>query len=259
MDPMTNYTWGTFVTAVNGMLTVDADRSGTSTFKTAMIRQAVIDLQSSIVAYRQNHETLYYSCDFVLEGYASRAVKPPQSRIVQMFHITNAGSNECCCRRLMDPYPWQDRFALVQGTVDLSYSGPAVGYAGGLNQWQAPGSPGFYTEGYFPNRYSLTNEGKIELNNRPKYTVDPEGYTFYVYPEITGCSLLSMFWNGVKVNFADGEWTPFDEPMAMAVAEYVKAKIAREINHDLDSHNSYMASYANSRSRLYIDANERKH
>ena len=258
MEPVNNYTWGTFVTAVKGMLTIDADRSGVNTYTAAMIRQAVIDLQSFIPAYQQNHETLYYSCDFVLEGYASRAVKPPASRIYQMFHINDCG-NGCVSRRIMDPYPWQDRFALVHGSVILNTPGPAEGYAGGVVPWQPYGAPGFFSEGYYPNRYSLTTSGNVALNNRPKYTMDPDGYTFYVYPEVTGSHFVSMFWTGVKINFADGEFTPFDEGMVMAVAEFVKGKIAREINHDIEGHNSYMTTYGAMRSRLYIDANEKKH
>ena len=257
MDPITSFSWGTFQILVNEMLTIDAARSGTGTFVTEMIRQACLEIQSFVPCYRQWHETLYYSCDFALDGHASKGTKPPGAQIIQMFHISMKQGPHCI-RRIMESHPWQDRFELVHGSLVLNTPGSADFYAGGLNSWNPPGSPGFWNEGYYPARYSLTMDGKIAQNNRPKYCIDPEGYNFWVYPQVTGSRLVSMWWNGPKMNFQAAEYVPFDEPMALAVAEYVKAKISREINHDVESHDSYMKSYMLTRTRLYIDWKERK-
>jgi hypothetical protein len=76
-----------------------------------------------------------------------------------------------------------------------------------------------------------------------RIAIDPLGYTFFVYPEVTEGWVLSLTWDGLKLDFQDGEETPFTEEAAGAVAEYVKAKIAREVDRDIGLHDSYMRSF----------------
>jgi hypothetical protein len=201
-----NYTWSQFLGAVYGLLTVDLKRVGSSftTWKLAVIRQAVTQLQNLVEQYQVNHETIYGPQDTVLEGRASRFVKPPQSIIrniylAQTCQDQNSGDSKCN-RWECDQFPWSDRFALVKGMVPL-------------------------------------NAG------RGKFAIDPQGYTAYVYPAVYDCWVLSVHWDGVKIDFQDAEETPFDEACAGAVAWFLKAHIALEVERSVDIFNSYMRQY----------------
>lgn len=101
------------------------------------------------------------------------------------------------------------------------------------------------------DRFSLVN-GKVGVNSgHGCVSIDPHGYTFYVYPEVKDCWVVSANWDGLKLEFQDEEQTPFDEAMTLVVAEYVQAKLAREVNRDVALHNSYMKSYEVGRRDLY--------
>ena len=65
------YTWLEFKTEVLNLMPQDADRLGMDNYLPRLIREAVIDLQQFIPAYRKRHETLYYAKDLVDDGAAS--------------------------------------------------------------------------------------------------------------------------------------------------------------------------------------------
>lgn len=93
---------------------------------------------------------------------------------------------------------------------------------------------------------------------------DRQGRDFYVFPKIEEGRELSLFWDGIKTDFQDGESVPFDEEMEMAVAMFVKAAIAREVDKDLSLSASYMGpvttpgTFLNLRLNLFRNAQERK-
>lgn len=204
------YTWGTWCAAVKGFLTVDAARRGAEGFVDGMIRQAAIDLQTFLAVYRIGHETMYWPGDFVKEGYASKAVLPPQAEVKDAWLCdTSAG-----VRYPMKDCSWMSRVSLVTGNVPLN-----------------------------------DRNGRI--------CIDSYGYTFYAYPAIEEPFALSLFWDGLKLDFKDDESVPFDEPSALAAAEFVKGKLAREVDRDINMHNSYMQSYFLKRGDLYITAKRR--
>lgn len=74
-------------------------------------------------------------------------------------------------------------------------------------------------------------------------TIDPHAKKFYVSPKVTDGYQVSMFWDGMKFDFANDDEVPFDEAVEMVVADYVTAKIERRVNKDLAMHESYMKSY----------------
>lgn len=222
MTTTDNYTWADFKAVVMTMLTVDATRSGIESYRDAMIRQAVIDVQGSIKGYTIGHETIYNAADFVTEGMASRGVKPPQSNITSV-HIckicTDSNLVPCrsntCTRFLCDPYKWEDRFNLING-------------------------------------YPSVNNGRALI------AIDPGGYEFVIYPEIRDCYLVSINWNGKKLCFLDNEEVPFDEQMAMTVAEFVSAKIERKVNRDPAMHDSFMNDVRLGKGKLYVNMQEKR-
>lgn len=207
------YTWKEFTDAVTDMLTVDGTRLGLEAYRVAVIRQGVIDLQSYIPKYRTGQETIYRRSDVVMEGKASRGVKPPNSCIHDAYLTHIDYRNNAARFPVRGNFPWGDRFALVYGKVPL-------------------------------------NDGHGVM------AVEPSGYTFYVFPFIGDDWVLSVFWDGIKRDFKDDEEVPFDEPAVGAVAEFVKAKVAREADGNLSMHDSYRASYLSTRQRLFVDAIE---
>lgn len=82
------YTYPQFTAAVNALLPIDASRLGSvASLMGLWQRQAIIEIQSLIPFFRQNHEYLFLPGDFVLEGYASRAAMPPQARVRQAWLV----------------------------------------------------------------------------------------------------------------------------------------------------------------------------
>lgn len=216
-----NYVWQDFVSAVTALLTVDAARvgSGIENFRTAIIRQAVIHLQTVIDQYRIGHETVYTPGDLITEGAASRGVKPPQS-VIRTVHLVktcvDGQGDGKAVRWDTDPWPWESAHALVHG--------------------------------------------KIAVNNgRGLFCIDPQGYTFYVYPEVFDEWLLSVKWDGLKLDFGNTDETPFDEATVGAVASYVKAQIALEVEREsgVQLYNTHMLNFTKQIPLLYVREREK--
>lgn len=196
MDPQ-YLTWSQFYQLVIDRMGVHGVRVGIEAQRRSIIRSGVIELQDLISNYVNGHETLYLPQDFVGEGHASRATKPPQSVIRDAYLCAlitadadgNTLPNPFAIRYPLTPADWEDRMGLVNG-------------------------------------YGCVNDGTGYI------AIDPQGYTFYVFPEVFDNWLVSMFWDGRKLDFKDDEETPFDEPMANAVALYTLATLAREIDND---------------------------
>lgn len=93
---------------------------------------------------------------------------------------------------------------------------------------------------------------------------DRQGRNFYVFPKVEVGREMSLFWDGVKTDYQDSETVPFDEQVEMAVAMFVKAALAREVDKDLAMSMSYIGnpqtpgSYMNLRTSLFRNAQERK-
>lgn len=103
------------------------------------------------------------------------------------------------------------------------------------------------------DRYELTN-GLVQANDGfAKVARDRSDYTFYVYPFVEDCQRLSVHWDGRKLEFKDDEETPFDERLSQPVADYVKARIFREFDRDIQGHDSFMKSYTRALALIYTD------
>jgi hypothetical protein len=84
------------------------------------------------------------------------------------------------------------------------------------------------------------------------YAPDPQGNQFYLYPKLEGDFILSVHWDGRKVDFQDDELVPFDQDAAQAVADYCKAKIALEVDRDPARSKDFMTEYLVKRTNLYL-------
>jgi len=91
------------------------------------------------------------------------------------------------------------------------------------------------------------------------FATDPFADKFIIFPKLSDTSELWLVWNGVKGTFDDADTVKFGDEEAQAVAYYVKAHIAREVDKDLVLAGSYLTSYSGSpsvmgiRTRLFID------
>lgn len=107
------------------------------------------------------------------------------------------------------------------------------------------------------HRFSLVNGGAALNDGKGAICFDPEAETFYVYPAVRDCQNVSVFWDGLKINFQPYEITPFDEQMTLVVSLWVKAMISREVDKDLPLSEDYMNSYKQQRRMLYITMKDR--
>jgi hypothetical protein len=313
MDDVQTYTWSQFTAAVNSLLPIDASRLGSVPSLMALwTRLAVIELESLIPAYRQNHETLYHPGDFVLEGYASRASLPPQARVKDTFLV----EYDSCAGNGLGPnlvvagasYGADGSFVVSVGT------GGSYAYSKGLNDINlVNGSQTLTANGTFlaqgvivtlngsPNQQvnavvQVNNLGSSipQLNSISNVTTsiakctrfplidfawskrmdlvngcapvndhrgficfDPQGETFYTYPGIKDCQNVSVFWDGMKIQFQPDEMTPFSEQMTLVVADAVESRLRQTVDKDIPLSQECQNRYINGRSLLAIEAKDR--
>lgn len=214
------FTWAEFTAACRELMPIEKQRmglqddNGVDGFITRNIRIAVIDLQNYVTSYRKNHETIYYPQDFVTEGYASKGVLPPNAHLKDISFINNKADDAGNFRYPATRLPFSDRFDLINGC-------------------------------------------KLLPDQHGRITVDDAGYTFYAYPVIGDGWVLSVLWDGmgvgnVKLDFKADELVPFEEDCAECVADYVKARIAREVDKDMEMFASYQQSFMAKRKDLYL-------
>lgn len=112
-------------------------------------------------------------------------------------------------------------------------------------------------------RYELI-KGLVDIiDNNGKIAINPAGAQFMVYPALPDDSWqLKLVWDGKKSDFADEDKVPFPEEAALAVAEYVKGRMARDVDDDLAKFASYFhpkdGTYTKARKLLYLAIKDRQ-
>lgn len=225
-SPMPNdvqcYTWSQFVAGVVALLPVESQRIGpVQPYIQLLIRQGVIECEQMVPWLRAGHEYLYQASDFVGEGWASRAALPPQARIKDAFLVEY---DRGCDAKAQQRNNCQ-RFPL--------------------------------TDWPWEQRMALINAGVATNNGVGRICFDAQAETFYVYPNVRDCQNVSLFCDGLKINFQDNEMTPFDEQMTLVIADYVKSKTSREIDKDIPLGESYAASYKTGRRLMFLNLKDR--
>lgn len=219
---VTCYTWSQFKAGVLALLPVESQRIGpVQPYIALLIRQAVIECEQMVPWLRTGHENLYQASDFIGEGWASKAALPPQARIKDAFIVEY---DRDCSGAARNPLNCK-RFPLVDWP------------------WES--------------RMGLINAGVAVNNGQGKICFDAQAETFYVYPNVRDCQNVSLFWDGLKINFQDNEMTPFDEQMTLVVADYVKSRTSREIDKDLPLAESYDESYRKGRRLMFLNLKDR--
>lgn len=107
-------TWEDFVDKVKENLLDDADRVGTETLVTNLIRSGVIDLQSFIPRLRVGHETIYDPDDLEYQGFSARGSLPDQANVKDVWLVTTGTP---MVRQPLSTYPWEHRHDMVAGDI----------------------------------------------------------------------------------------------------------------------------------------------
>jgi hypothetical protein len=230
------YTWSQFTAAVLALLPVESQRIGpVQPYIQLLIRQGVIECEQMIPWLRTGHETLYQASDFIGEGWASNAALPPQARVRDAF-IVEYDTILCGPPATNPPTVPTPLPVLTPQRHCRRYK---------LEDWP------------WENRMGLINAGVAVNGNIPRICFNAQAETFYVYPCLRDCQNVSLFWDGLKINFQPNEMTPFNEPMTLVIADYVKSKTSREIDKDLPLAGSYEESYRKGRRLLFLDMKDR--
>lgn len=185
-------TWLQFIGLVNEHLTVDANRRGTEAFRLRTIKDAVVDLQRNIVAYRDGHTTAYTEGSLEDMEHAQLGAFPAHAKPKAIWYLSaEDDANTNCRRNRMTFFNWEQRKALVCGGYRCH--------------------PGAYVAAISPMGRQFMIYPKVA--------------------DADFTSIL-LVWEGLKSEFLDGDLVPFPPEAAEAVAYYVKSRIFLNINNN---------------------------
>jgi hypothetical protein len=88
------------------------------------------------------------------------------------------------------------------------------------------------------------------------YSISPHAKQFVVTPALNENTILKVVWDGYKYAWGDNDEINFPPEAAEAVAAYVMAKVARNIDKNLTLSQSYDQEYARLRLALFRDFRE---
>jgi len=126
------YTWLEFKTKVIEFLTVDGTRVGQTTFRDNLIRQAVIDIQSTVPFFRVGHSSTLGPDDVVVEQEASRGTLPEECQITRAWHVATGYG---CSRSPVSSYDWANRYDLIAGAMTPGQYAIAINRDGAFYFW----------------------------------------------------------------------------------------------------------------------------
>ena len=212
-------TWGEFKAAVKELLTVDRKRLGAEEFIERHLRLAVGDIQSYLPYYRRGMVTTYTVDDVTQDGDTSVIVLPEGMNLREVYY---AKEDTVKIRRPLRAYEFSLRHDMISGVVEI----------GKIGQWF---------------RYAIDQRDGAR--------------SMWVFPGLVSGWVIEITWDALLgrggFEYSDSTWVPFDEPMVGLVAEWIKAKLAREVDRDLRLHADYWKSYQDGRRQLYIETEER--
>ncbi len=234
--------WSDFVLEVNAQLSVDANRRGLEAFRDRFMRNAVLDLQRYIPAFRQGLTTTYLSTDVEALGQCSLVEMPNGAKPKELYaYSTKDGDNPLCRRYRLDFYPWEKRQDLICGKLDFMTWWGAWNWPVGT----CPQNPPANVDGWSWAR----RKGYV-------YTIAPHGRSFLVYPAINDEMALLLIWDGYKTEFSPTDTIPFYDGTAEAVANYVKQRITLDVDKNPGLAREYVAMWRERRLSLYRDWQE---
>jgi hypothetical protein len=250
-DPPSGYlTWQQFNAAVDALCPLECKRifgqmcssttpvwafaDASSVYYRNQIRQAVLDLCNFIDEYNKNNETIYFESDLTTDGEASVGTLPPFAEFESAWYY----STDRLVRFPVKQVPWEHRFEMASKefwdrlncdyVVLTAASSAALAMADTIAM--------------------LKSAGRQKAG---AMAISPRHDQFYVFPQVTGEWILSLFWNGQKLDYAPQELVPFGEEAAQAVAWWVQAQFAKYVDRDSARAADLMRDYNMKRSNLY--------
>lgn len=243
----------TLRTEVNKLITVDGSRQGisdTGGFIDEQIEQAKADIAG---------------LNTIIDSYITLAVTEIASIATKIDNHIRQGVIEI---QELIPFYQQNQETIYQEN-DLADEGEAsIG--------QMPGEQAQLREAYYvkvgepcvrkplenypwPSRHDLVcGQPKMHLHDQFLLAIDPNAQTFLVFPAVIEGHYLSVFWDGLKLDFTDSETVPFDEAFVSAIADYVQSKRYLEPgNLNLRLAKEHQVAYAKKRQSLYRVSRDR--
>ncbi len=270
---------------VKKLLTVDANRQGLSDFVTMQIalgaqeittmdaiieelmRQAAIDLQTHIVAYRCNNETIYTNSDVAAFGKSSRGKFPEGGRVLDAFYerqVPALAENVLYVVKdlvISNGHVYEVITGGTIGTGDLGsgltdttgavqyIDGVAFVYRAEENALKARMRQSAWKDRV---HVSAMLDNCCSRGEPATIAVEEEAHSFYGWPGLIDTKYVyRLVWSGIKFDFVDGSQVPFDEPFQLAAADFVKAKLMRELGFPTTAVDRRELSYAQRRAQLY--------
>lgn len=246
-DALTGWmTWEEFNELVDSLCPLESKRifgemDGTSSvYYRKQIRQAVLDLQKFIPEYQKNHETIYFEQDVTKDGMASVGALPPMSQFESAWYY----SVDRQFRYPVKQVPWEARFDMTtkefQDTLNSQYITLTAASATALAMTTTINA--------------LKSAGRQHAGIM---AISPKHDQFYCFPHIQNEWILSLFWDGVKVDWRDEEMVPYGEDTAQAVAYWVQAQFALYIERDSARAASMLQLYAGMRTNIFIQSKKK--
>lgn len=213
-------TWSDFKAAVDELLTIERRRLGVQPFIDRQVRLATGDVQRLIDYYRSGIVSTFGHDEAIREGYASRLQLPKGANLREIYHLRTGSIS---ASRPLYEVPVSNKRELVAGIIGVGCDGK-----------------------YF--RYCIDSRDGAR--------------NAYVYPAITSGYAIQIVWDAVvgrttEADYKEDDIVPFDEPVAALVHEYVKMKLAREVDRDLAMAKDYERTYRTGIASLYSEVQER--
>lgn len=212
--------WSEFKASVDELLTIERRRLGVQPFIDRQVRLGVGDVQRLIDYYRTGIVTTLDHDDVIREGFASKAQIPKGANLREIYHLR---TGEIKASRPLYEISFSNKRELVSGVIGIGCSG-----------------------NYF--RYCIDHRDA--------------GRDLYVYPALTKGYAIQIVWDAIVGRAAEAEFknddiVPFDESVASLVHEYVKMKLAREVDRDISLARDYERTYRTGIASLYSEVQER--
>lgn len=267
------------------------DQEGLAPTVENLIRSAVLDLMSHIDNYRIQRRSCYHVDDAVQLGNASRFRIPDGAAIQDIFYIEDVEELIPGVYAEGDLVRSNDRVYKVTiggtileadigdglNTVDTDVVVSAVGCCncdcnanGILQPTEVMGGVTFrYLGEYYEFRKEVQSwpwQHRTALEATPvsktaslppSAAIDPQGYSFYVWPKVDSTHHYEVTWSGILFNFNDGDTITADEMAAHAVANYVRSHLLKMRDDRLGAQLAAQA-YQSQRSLLYANGREKR-
>lgn len=265
------------------------DQEGLATTVENLVRSAMLDLMSHIDNYRIQRRSCYYVADAVQLGNASRLRIPDNAAPQDVFYVTDVDELVPGIYVEGDLVRSNDRVYKVTlgGTIleaDIGDglntgetevvaslgSGCECNSGGILQPTETMGGVSFrYLGEYYAFRKTVQSwpwQHRTALEATPvskaphlppSISIDPQGYSFYVWPKLDATHHYEVMWSGILFDFNDGDTVTFDELAAHAVANYVRSHLLKMRDDRMGAQLAAQA-YQSQRSLLYANGRERR-